>query len=275
MSRRSNPPGRNTQGVFVITATPELADLFAKARDSFLSPRTRDTARASPSDTAVMQRFADTIAAMLDVAAQDLARGWSLLAAGQVDDPSKEGQVVLWAAERYMSLAASVEEGWRDLMDKGRLEFDSGNLVQSRQRLEREMDRYRREWPMISPDQIEAARRRYEAAGGPTFEEAARALGLVPEEAPRELAAPGWSHLVLRRHPWKRQPFIRGRNMTVRQLVGTVRVNGWSDEEAAQDLGCPPEAIREAIRYAADNPELLAAEAEYERLCLSRRGLRP
>lgn len=259
----------------MITATPELAELFAKARDNFLSPRSRDTARASSSDAAVMQRFADTIAAMLDVAAQDMVRGWSLLAAGHVDDPQKEGPVVLWAAERYVSLAASVEEGWRDLTEKGLLDFDPSNIVQSRQKLEREMDRYRREWPMISPEQFEAARRRYDDAGGPTFEDAARALGLVPEEAPRELAVPGWSHLVLRRHPWKRQPFIRGRNVTVRQLVGTVRVNGWGDEEAAKDLGCPPEAIREAIRYAAAHPELLAAEAEYEYLFLSRRGLRP
>ena len=259
----------------MITATAEIADNLAKVWDSFLSRPSHDSVPPSNSDSAVIQRFADAVAAMLDLATQNLARGWSLLAAGHVDDPLKDGQVVLWAAERYVSLAASVEEGWRDLMDNGMLEFDSSKIVQARRTLEREMDRYQRDWPMISLDQIEAARRRYDDAGGPTFEDAARALGLVPEEAPRELAVPGWSHLVLRRHPWKRQPFIRGRNVTVRQLVGTVRVNGWSDEEAAKDLGCPPEAIQEAVRYADAHQELLAAEAEYEYLFLSRRGLRP
>ena len=63
--------------------------------------------------------------------------------------------------------------------------------------------------------------------------------------------------------------------MTVRQLVGTVRVNGRSEEEAATDLDCSPDAIREALRYADANKELLAAEAEYEYLFLLRRGLRP
>ena len=78
---------------------------------------------------------------------------------------------------------------------------------------------------------------------------------------------------MLRKHPWKRQLFIKGRNMTVRQMVGTVRVSGWSDEEAAKDLDCSPEAIGEAIRYADANKELLAAEAEYEYLFMARRGL--
>ncbi len=213
-----------------------------------------------------MQRFADTVAALLDVATQELERGWSVLAAGRVENPLKEGQVILHVADLYVGLAAAVEEG--------PLGFESSNLVSARQKLERERDRYQREWPMISPDQIDAARKRYDAAAvDPTFDDAARALGHVPEKAPRELSIPGWSHLVLRRHPWKRQLFIRGRNMTVRQLVGTVRVNGRSEEEAAKDLDCSPDAIREALRYADANKELLAAEAEYEYLFLSRRGL--
>ena len=61
--------------------------------------------------------------------------------------------------------------------------------------------------------------------------------------------------------------------MTVRQLVGTVRVNGWNEEDAAEALDLPAGAIREATSYADANKELLAAEAEYELLALSRRGL--
>ena len=260
----------------MITATAEIADNLAKVWDGFVSQPSHDSVRASNSDIAVMQRFADTVAAMLDVATQDLARGWSLLIAGHVDDPLEEGQVVLWGADRYMSLAASVEEGLHELTEEGILTIDSSNLVQARRKLEREIDRFKRDWPMISPDQVEAARKRYEAAAGdPTFDDAARTLGYVPEEAPRELPVSGWNHLVLRRHPWKRQLFIRGRNVTVRQLVGNVGVNGSGEEEAAKDLDCSTDAIREALRYADANKELLAAEAEYEYLFLWWRGLGP
>ena len=182
--------------------------------------------------------------------------------------------MALYCADRYVALAVSVEKGWRDLTEKGILEFDSSKLVVAREKLESEMERYRKDWPMISLEQIESALRRYVAAArDATFDDAARALGHVPDEAPRELPVTGWDHLVTRRHPWKRQLFLQGRNMTVRQLVGTVRASGWSDEEAAKELDFPPEAIREAIRYADANKELLAAEAEYEYLYMARRGL--
>ena len=39
------------------------------------------------------------------------------------------------------------------------------------------------------------------------------------------LEAPPWLHLVRRPHPWRSQLYLRGRNMTVRQLVGTVKAN--------------------------------------------------
>ena len=128
--------------------------------------------------------------------------------------------------------------------------------------------------PLISPVQVNEARERYDAIPvDVTFAETARALGYVPEDAPRELPVTGFQHLVSRRHPRKRQLFIRGRNMTVRQLVGTVRANGWDEREAADAMELPAEAIREAVSYADANRELLAAEAEYERLSLALRGL--
>ena len=73
----------------------------------------------------------------------------------------------------------------------------------------------------------------------------------------------------MRQHPWRRQLFLAGRNMTVRQLVGTVKVNGWSEDEAAKNLDLPVEAVREAFRYANENVKLLTAEAEYEGLFLA------
>jgi hypothetical protein len=62
-----------------------------------------------------------------------------------------------------------------------------------------------------------------------------RDVGFGPKEAP----APPWKHLVMRRHPWRRQLYIKGRNMTVRQLVGTVQANRFTPEQAAEDLGLP------------------------------------
>ena len=52
--------------------------------------------------------------------------------------------------------------------------------------------------------------------------------------------------------------------MTVRQLVGTVKANELSLEEAASDLDLPVEAIREALEYAEQNEELLRLETEIE-----------
>src|SRR5206468_2097211 len=42
---------------------------------------------------------------------------------------------------------------------------------------------------------------------------------------PRETPAPPWKYLVVRKHPWRKQLYIKGRNMTVRQLVGTVKAS--------------------------------------------------
>jgi uncharacterized protein (DUF433 family) len=81
-----------------------------------------------------------------------------------------------------------------------------------------------------------------------------------------------WNYLVRRNHPWRQQLSVRGRNMTVRQLVGTVRANQWAEEEAARNLDLPREAIREAFQYAREHEELLAIEGEIERLMLERGG---
>lgn len=93
---------------------------------------------------------------------------------------------------------------------------------------------------------------------------------LLPGLEPVERAAPPWSYLVSRRHPWRQQLYVKGRNMTVRQLVGTVQANELSPEEAVSDLDLPVEAIREALEYAEQNEELLRLETEIEALLLKR-----
>ncbi len=121
-------------------------------------------------------------------------------------------------------------------------------------------------------EQIIKARKRPDDAATTSFDELARVQGHTAECAPRELPVEPWKHLVARRHPWRKQLFVKGRNMTVRQLVGTVKVENWNDRQAAEALDLPEEAIAEARRYAEANQELLAAEAEYERLLLEQKG---
>jgi hypothetical protein len=90
---------------------------------------------------------------------------------------------------------------------------------------------------------------------------------------PRETQVELWKHLVARRHPWRKQLFLKGRNMTVRQLVGTVKANHFSEEQAAKDLGLPVEAIHEAFAYFEANPEVIELDAAYERYLRKVRGV--
>jgi uncharacterized protein (DUF433 family) len=92
------------------------------------------------------------------------------------------------------------------------------------------------------------------------------------EGGPLETPVEPWKHLVARKHPWRRQLYIKGRNMTVRQLVWSARVNKLTEEQAAANYHLPVEAIREAFAYADTNRELLDLEGSYEKYLLSQRG---
>lgn len=85
----------------------------------------------------------------------------------------------------------------------------------------------------------------------------------------KETPAPPWQHLVVRQHPWRKQLFVKGRNMPVRQLVNSVKVNQFTEEQAAANYRLPVEAIREAFAYAAENAALLEQEAAQEKSILS------
>jgi uncharacterized protein (DUF433 family) len=60
--------------------------------------------------------------------------------------------------------------------------------------------------------------------------------------------------------------------MTVRQLLGSVKANKLTPEEAAANHDLPLEAIREALLYAEQNKELLELETAYERYLLAQKG---
>ncbi len=93
-------------------------------------------------------------------------------------------------------------------------------------------------------------------------------------DAPLETPVEPWKHLVARKHPWRKQLYLKGRNMTVRQLVWSARANKFTEEQAAVNYDLPVQAIREAFAYAEANRELLDLEGSYERYLLSQGGKR-
>lgn len=58
-----------------------------------------------------------------------------------------------------------------------------------------------------------------------------------------------YAYLVARPHSWRKQLYLQGRNMTVGQLVATMRANKLSPEEAADDLSLPIAQVQEALAY--------------------------
>ncbi|HEV8060128.1 MAG TPA: hypothetical protein VGP68_09655 [Gemmataceae bacterium] len=63
----------------------------------------------------------------------------------------------------------------------------------------------------------------------------------------RESAVETWQYLVRRQHPWRKQLYLKGRNMTARQFVGSMRANQLDEAAAAADFRLPVEAVREAL----------------------------
>ena len=83
-----------------------------------------------------------------------------------------------------------------------------------------------------------------------------------------------WQYLIARPHRWRRQLSVKGRNLTVGQLVSTVRANRMTPEQASEQLDLPLAAIEEALIYYAENRGLIELEASEERRQLAQRGLR-
>lgn len=94
----------------------------------------------------------------------------------------------------------------------------------------------------------------------------------IERRDPREAAVEPWQYLVRRQHPWRQQLYVKGRNLTARQLVGAMKANQLDEEAAAGDCRLPVEAVLEALAYVEKNRELLETEAEIERLMLKRGG---
>jgi uncharacterized protein (DUF433 family) len=81
-----------------------------------------------------------------------------------------------------------------------------------------------------------------------------------------------WQYLIARPHRWRRQLSIKGRNMTVGQLVRTIGANRMTPEQASDRLDLPLAAVNEALAYYAENKGLIELEASEERRMLAERG---
>ncbi len=81
-----------------------------------------------------------------------------------------------------------------------------------------------------------------------------------------------YEHLVARPHPWRKQLYLQGRNMTVGQLVATMRANKLSIEEAAEDFSLPIAQVEEALAYYEAHSDLVNAELHEEKRYLRAQG---
>jgi len=81
-----------------------------------------------------------------------------------------------------------------------------------------------------------------------------------------------YRYLVPRPHRWKKQLWIKGRNMNVWNLVATIRTERYTPEEAAENYGLPLEAVLEVLDYYAQNKELVDAETREEKRRLVEKG---
>jgi uncharacterized protein (DUF433 family) len=110
-------------------------------------------------------------------------------------------------------------------------------------------------------------------------------VSIDPSELPRlqhavELAGPPaslpsndlYEHLVARPHPWRRQLSLKGRNLTVGQLLATMHADHLTPEEAAEELDLPLGQVREALVYYQANRDLVDAELREDRAQLAARG---
>lgn len=95
---------------------------------------------------------------------------------------------------------------------------------------------------------------------------------IVPADSPA-VESGEYRYLTSRPHPWKRQLFIKGRNMTAGTLVYTMRKEKMTVEAAAKDFNLPMDAVLDALHYVEHNRPLIELEVLEEKRRLADRGL--
>lgn len=82
-----------------------------------------------------------------------------------------------------------------------------------------------------------------------------------------------YRYLVKRPEKGHVQPYLRGRNMTVGQLIYAMRANNLTSDQAAQDFDLLVEQVREAQAYYQNHTELIASEIARDTLSLIEQGV--
>ena len=88
-----------------------------------------------------------------------------------------------------------------------------------------------------------------------------RAVDAVPELTRALRPETRYRYLVSVPHPWRKQLSIKGRRITVGQLIDTMEANGLTPDETAEQFDLPREAVLEAIDYYTHDRGLIEAEA--------------
>lgn len=82
-----------------------------------------------------------------------------------------------------------------------------------------------------------------------------------------------YRHLEARPDVWRKQLYLKERNMTVWHVVGRMQAHGYSCAEAAAHFDLPLEAVVEAMDYYQRNKDLVDAETAEEGRRLRQAGL--
>lgn len=82
-----------------------------------------------------------------------------------------------------------------------------------------------------------------------------------------------YDYLIARPETGRKQLYLKGRNMTVGQLIYKMRANDLNTEEAAADMDLPLTQVREAQVYYQTHRELIESEVAEEKQFLSSQGV--
>jgi len=82
-----------------------------------------------------------------------------------------------------------------------------------------------------------------------------------------------YQYLVTRPEKERNQLYLKGRNMTVGQLVYKMRANQLSVEQAAEDMDLPVRQVMEAVAYCQIHRDLIESEMEEEKQYLLSQGV--
>ena len=82
-----------------------------------------------------------------------------------------------------------------------------------------------------------------------------------------------YEYLERRPHRWRKQLYLKGRNMTVDHLITDMRANGITAEAAVANYDLPLAQIQEALAYYARHRDVVEADAREEIRRLQTRGI--